>query len=140
MQQITIIGVFLYTHIFFSRINSQNSHIWDRVRTFSTFLKRFYLFIFREGEGKEKERERNISVWLPLTHLACTPGMCPEWESNWWPFGSQACTQSTEPHHPGPFSVWSVIDKLLFIVIILINSHYSHYSHLLFNPPILQKF
>ena len=31
------------------------------------FLKRFYLFIFREKKGKEKERERNINVWLPLT-------------------------------------------------------------------------
>ena len=31
-----------------------------------SFLKRFYLFIFREGEGKEKERERNINVWLLL--------------------------------------------------------------------------
>ena len=30
-----------------------------------TFLKRFYVFIFRE---REKERERNISVWLPLVH------------------------------------------------------------------------
>ena len=30
------------------------------------FLKRFYLFIFREGKGGRK-RERNISVWLPLT-------------------------------------------------------------------------
>ena len=28
-------------------------------RTLYFFLKRFYLFIFREGEGKEKERERN---------------------------------------------------------------------------------
>ena len=27
--------------------------------------------------------------------------MCPDWESNWRPFGSQAGTQSTEPHQPG---------------------------------------
>ena len=32
---------------------------------FLYFLKRFYLFIFRE-RGREGERERNISVWLPL--------------------------------------------------------------------------
>ena len=30
------------------------------------------------------------------------PGMSPDWESNWQPFGSQAGTQSTEPHQPGP--------------------------------------
>ena len=27
--------------------------------------------------------------------------MCPDWESNRQPFGSQASTQSTEPHQPG---------------------------------------
>ena len=27
--------------------------------------------------------------------------MCPDWESNQWPFGSQAGAQSTEPHQPG---------------------------------------
>ena len=26
--------------------------------------------------------------------------MCPDWESNRWPFGSQACAQFTEPHQP----------------------------------------
>ena len=27
--------------------------------------------------------------WLPLTcPPACNPGMCPDWESNWWPFSS----------------------------------------------------
>ena len=29
-----------------------------------------------------------------------TPGMCPDWESNRRAFGSQAGTQSTEPHQP----------------------------------------
>ena len=29
--------------------------------------------------------------------LAHNPGMCPDWELNWQPFGSQADTQSTEP-------------------------------------------
>ena len=49
-------------------------------------------------------------MWLPLTHprtgdLARNPGMCPDWESNLRPFGSQAGAQSTEPHHPGQGSV-----------------------------------
>ena len=34
----------------------------------------------------------------PYWDLAHNPGMCPDWESNWRPFVSQAGTQSTEPH------------------------------------------
>ena len=49
---------------------------------------------------------RNIN-WLPLAcpqtrDLACNPGMYPDWESNQWPFRSQASTQSTEPHKLEP--------------------------------------
>ena len=52
----------------------------------------------------EKERERNINVWLPLMRplLTPNPGMCPDWELNLRPFGSQASAQSTEPQQPGP--------------------------------------
>ena len=54
----------------------------------------------------KKERGRNTSVWLPLTHpltgdLACNPGMCPDWELNWQPFGSYAGAPSIEPQQPG---------------------------------------
>ena len=31
--------------------------------------------------------------------------MCPDWKSNWWPFGLQAGAQSTEPHQPGQFLI-----------------------------------
>ena len=37
----------------------------------------------------------------PTRDLARNPGVCPDWESNWPPFGLQAGTQSTEPHQPG---------------------------------------
>ena len=37
----------------------------------------------------------------PTRDLACNPGMCPDWEFNQGPFGSQVSTQSTEPHQPG---------------------------------------
>ena len=37
----------------------------------------------------------------PAGDVARNPGMCPDWESNPWPFGSQVGTQSTEPHQPG---------------------------------------
>ena len=75
------------------------------------FLKKDFIYLFLErGERKEKEKERNIDVWemywlvasrLPPTgDLALNPGMCPDWESNQWPFCSQAGTQSTEPLNP----------------------------------------
>ena len=72
------------------------------------FFLRFYLFLDR-GEGREKEKERNIDQ-LPLTHtpnrgLAYNPGMCPDWESNWWPFSLQDDAQPTEPNQPGQFTV-----------------------------------
>ena len=63
-----------------------------------------HLFIFREGKG-ERDGEKHQCVVAshvpPTGDLACNPGMCPDWESNWRPFGSQANTQSTEPHQPG---------------------------------------
>ena len=52
------------------------------------------------------ERERNIDVReiqqlvascvTPTGYLACNTGMCPHWELNQQPFGSQADAQSTE--------------------------------------------
>ena len=44
-----------------------------------------------------------VASHMPLLgDLAHNPGMCPEWELNWWPFVLQAVIQSTEPHQPGP--------------------------------------
>ena len=43
-------------------------------------------------------------VGSPAPHtgdLTYNPGMCPDWDSNRQPFGSQAGTQSIEPHQPG---------------------------------------
>ena len=37
----------------------------------------------------------------PTGDQAHNPGMCPDWESNWRPFGLQADAQSTEPDQPG---------------------------------------
>ena len=74
------------------------------------FLKILFIYFIRE-EGREKEKERNSNVWElhgsaasrtpPSRDLACNPGMCPDWESNQWLFGSQAGTESIEPHQPG---------------------------------------
>ena len=40
-----------------------------------------------------------VCIFSPSLHP--TPGVCPDWELNWWHFDSQASTQSTEPHQPG---------------------------------------
>ena len=55
----------------------------------------------REREG-EKHQCVVASCAPPHTEdMASNPGMCSDLESNQWPFGSQASTQSTEPHQPG---------------------------------------
>ena len=77
--------------------------IWLQLLVY--FFKILFISFYR-GEEREKERERNINVWLPLSQpstgdLTHNPGMYPDWELNWWPFGSQAGTQLTEPHQPG---------------------------------------
>ena len=81
---------------------------------FIYFILRLYLCIFREGERKgEREGDKHQCVVashaLPIEDLACNPGMCPDWELSQWPFGSQASTQSTEPHQPGLLSLFKFI-------------------------------
>ena len=54
-------------------------------------------------------------------NLARTPGMCPDWEVNQRPFGSQSSAQSTEPHQPGlPFTLLNHI---------CLGAAYSAYCH-----------
>ena len=73
------------------------------------FKKIFYLFILfifkargREGEREGAKHQCVVASYMPPTRdLACNPGMCPAWEVNQRPFGSQASAQSTEPHQPG---------------------------------------
>ena len=58
------------------------------------------------GREGEREREKHPCVVAshtpPTGNLAHNPGMCSDWQSNQQPPGSQASTQSTEPHKPGP--------------------------------------
>ena len=50
---------------------------------------------------------RDTSIGYVLHALK--PGMCPYGELNQWPFGSQASTQSTEPHWAwAGWASWSV--------------------------------
>ena len=102
--------------------------LWSCVEEIWTLFFLFkILFIYRGGAGGRKSK-RNIDVqeihWCVASHmpptgdLAGNPCMCPDWESNWWPFGSQASTQSTEPHQPGlnPFLKHSLKNAFIFII------------------------
>ena len=87
-------------------LNMTKNH-WIKMLIFNSsyFFKDFiYLFLERGKEG-EREGEKHQCVVAshvsPTGDLAHNPGMCPDWESNRWPFGSQARTQSTNPHQPG---------------------------------------
>ena len=65
-----------------------------------------YLLLVRGAErGKEREKNQYVVAFHapPTRDLAHNPGMCPHWELNWQPFGSQVSTQSTGPHHQGCF-------------------------------------
>ena len=66
----------------------------------SCFLFLKSSFIFRE-QGREGEKHQLVvCCTAPTGDMARNPGMYPDWESNQQPFGSQASTQSTEPHQP----------------------------------------
>ena len=90
--------------------NSDKQFVLYKFSIQKIFLKIIIYLPSERGEGREKERGRNIGMWeicqsvascmSPSGDLTCTPGMCPDWELNWWPFGSQASTQSIEPHQP----------------------------------------
>ena len=54
------------------------------------------------GEREGQKHQCVVASHVPPTgHLASNPAMCPDWELNCQPFGSQAHAQSTEPHQPG---------------------------------------
>ena len=50
----------------------------------------FFLERRREGEREGEKYQCVVSSHVPHTgDLAHNPGMCPDWELNWRPFGSQ---------------------------------------------------
>ena len=65
-------------------------------------LKKDFIYSFLE-KGREGEKYQCVVAFcMPRTgDLAHNPGVCPDWELNWRPFGLQASTQSTKPHQPG---------------------------------------
>ena len=118
----------------------------------TNFLKRFYLFIFRErGRKGEREWEKHQCVVAshtpPTGDVACNPCTCPDWEWNWWPFPLQSDTQSTEPHQPGLYltnfygfrteSGCHLLSKALWFPGTSVPSHASpHQSVLPFSEPL----
>ena len=85
-----------------SQLARKHFHVYILRKFIQLFKKTFYLFS-EKGEGKEKEGQKHhrmvTSHAPPTRDLAHNPGMSPDWESNQL-FGSQASTQSTEPHQP----------------------------------------
>ena len=59
----------------------------------------------------------------PTEDLAHNPGVCPDWESNRLPFGSQAGTRSTEPHQPEPKVILSKAAPGVLPHLIVFQSH-----------------
>ena len=67
------------------------------------FLKDFIYLFLEGGKGREEGEKHHCVVASPTPptgDLACNPDVCPDWELNQWPFGSQAGTESTETHRP----------------------------------------
>ena len=75
-----------------------------------------YLFLYlekgKEGRKRGKHQCMVASHMPPNGDLDCNPGTCPDWDSNQWPFSSQAGAQSTEPIQPGLNSV--VLNAFVF--------------------------
>ena len=66
------------------------------------FCLSLFFFFMRGGERKGEKHQCVVPCHMPRTgDLAHNPGMCPDWELNWQPFGSQTSAQSTELHQPG---------------------------------------
>ena len=73
-------------------INKDNNYFF---KIFILFIFKYFTYLFfREGKGERREGEKHqcvvASSMSPTGNLACNPGMCLDWESNWQPFGSHA--------------------------------------------------
>ena len=95
-----------------------------KVKHRNVLFKDFIYLYLERGEGSEKDREKHqyaVASRAPHTgELTRDPGMCPDWEPNWRPFGSQAGTQSTEPHQPGQ-NAGMLNRKVILLIAIFVN-------------------
>ena len=62
-----------------------------------------YLYLQRGREERKIGKHQCVgtSHMPPTGDQACNAVICPDWESNQWPVGSKASTQSAEQHQPG---------------------------------------
>ena len=95
-----LLGSMCYSWSGLERQGSKN------VFLFHSFFKKDFVYLFlekgREGERKGEKHQCVVASHTPPTgDLASNPGMCPDRESNQWPFDLQAVAQSTESHQPG---------------------------------------
>ena len=68
----------------------------------SLLFKRFYLLIFgerrKEGDREGKKHQCVVTSHMPPNgDVALNPDMCPDWKSNWQPFGLKADAQPVIP-------------------------------------------
>ena len=72
---------------------------------YNFFFKDFIYLLLERGREGEREGEKHQCVVASCTLLLrtwpATQACALDWELNQRPFGSQAGTQSTEPHQPG---------------------------------------
>lgn len=71
------------------------------------FLSVLIDFSKREERGETEkhpckgETSMGYLLYLPNQGLNLNLSVCPDWESNWLPFGARDDAQSTETHQPG---------------------------------------
>ena len=116
-RQVPLIRCLFHTKF---TLNSKNirdrNNILNKYTPMSNCLNLFHIFfffydfiylVFREGKGGRK-RGRETLLCGCLSHIPywgtwpTTQACTLDWESNQQPFGSQASSQSTEPHQPEP--------------------------------------
>ena len=70
------------------------------------FQRFIYLFFRERGREGEREGEKHQCVvafcMAPTGDLTHNPGMCPDWELNWQPFGSQPALNPLSYSSQGP--------------------------------------
>ena len=62
----------------------------------------------------------------PTGDLTCDSGMCPEWDSNQWPFGSKPVLSALRPHQPGrDFFLFCNTSLLMRRRLIFMGEHFA---------------
>ena len=88
--------------------------LWD--------LKKKILFILFRDRGREGEREGEKHQHVVASHvpqtgvLACNPGICPDWELNWWSFGLQACAHPLSYTSHGHYEIFLGLHVTMYLM------------------------